>query len=528
MIYISRKEPDADSKVILVPMPRNDVTDSVVTMVAPSNTIDDVLSADSEFVDLASNFVKYYYYEPLWDDSDDIFKFFEECPIGNWAKNSPEHYLMNQLQLNRNGNRVWDCSAAEIVVIPISLGNYAGTRCGVQLQGESAWESVESKMDNAIIDRINRRIFGDPNSCWNIEPRTRPFHLLLVGDWKGRKFIRSMSGPVPTAAPTKSPSESPTAHSLISSLFNRFRSHFESEKTKNNNQSQTTKSTYYGAHKWFDHKLIFVDTWTDSWIKSKKQMVTLSNGFTSMASFRMTMLKQVMSGLPTLSKELEIDVSGSKLGPNELPEITIRSNFEEWKQRKFNLFLMGQADEREAYTLRRMALRQLPFEDNVLIQTGRETDKWRMTECRETPDGMGHEFYPCSMGAHARKYMNLLARSRFNLMFRGDEPCSSRFYDGLAFNVINIVISDGFDGCVIGRSLLTEQQRNMLYLTVREQDFRANATASIYNEINRFNDAHFERMLKEIDKWKPYLLWDSYRSETAEFVLLEAFKKVKR
>ena len=115
MIYVSKSEADADSKVILVPVPSNDVNDSM---------------SPHQFVDLSLNFVKYYYYEPLWDDSDDIFKFFEECPIGNWAKNSPEHYFMNQLQLNRNGNRVWDCSAAEIVVIPISLGNYAGTRCG--------------------------------------------------------------------------------------------------------------------------------------------------------------------------------------------------------------------------------------------------------------------------------------------------------------------------------------------------------------------------------------------------------------
>ena len=67
----------------------------------------------------------------------------------------------------------------------------------------------------------------------------------------------------------------------------------------------------------------------------------------------------------------------------------------------------------------------------------------------------------------------------------------------------------------------------MLYLTVKEEAFRANPTDSIYREINKFNDSHFERMLKEIEKWKPYLLWDSYRSETAETVLLEAFNKRK-
>ena len=115
MIYVSKSEADGDSKVILVPMPSNDVNDSMLP---------------HQFVDLRSNFVKYYYYESLWHDPEDIFKFFEECPIRDWAKNSPALYLMKQLQLNRNGNRVWDCSAAEIVVIPISLGNYAGTRCG--------------------------------------------------------------------------------------------------------------------------------------------------------------------------------------------------------------------------------------------------------------------------------------------------------------------------------------------------------------------------------------------------------------
>ena len=65
----------------------------------------------------------------------------------------------------------------------------------------------------------------------------------------------------------------------------------------------------------------------------------------------------------------------------------------------------------------------------------------------------------------------------------------------------------------------------MLYLTVKEEDFRANPTESIYREINKFNDSDFERMLEEIEKWKPYLLWDSYRSETAEIVLLEGYRK---
>ena len=425
-------------------------------------------------LDFRPYFVKYYYL-----DSSDIFKFFEDCPIADWAKNSPEHYFMNQLQLNRNGNRVWNCSSAEMVVIPLSLGNWYRNRCGLGAK----WKSTLS--DKALVARVNQRIFGDPNSCWNTEPRTRPFHLLLIGDWKGRQYLKFISKlRVPNGA--------------------------------------------YPAQMWFRHKFVFVDTWSDSWVKSKKAMVTLSNGFTSVASYAMTRTKPILNATSSSTKALKTNISKYQLGPNKLPEITIHSNFSEWKQRKFTLFLMGQADDREAYTLRRVALEQLPFDNNVLIQTTNsdDTDNWRFTECQRTFGEIVN--FPCSMRASAEKYLYYLTQSRFNLMFRGDEPCSSRFYDALAFNVINIVISDGFDGCVIGRTLITKEQQNLLYLTVKEKDFKENATESIYREIDKFNDSHFERMLKEIEKMKPYLLWDSYRSETAEMVLFEAFMKVNR
>merc|ERR1712242_597894 len=135
-------------------------------------------------------------------------------------------------------------------------------------------------------------------------------------------------------------------------------------------------------------------------------------------------------------------------------------------------------------------------------------------------------FFPCSMESSSRKYLQYLTQSRFNLMIYGDDPCSSRFYDGLAFNAINIVISDQFDECLIGRGLMTDEQRDLLYLTVKEEDFKANPGEAVYREIAKFDDSHFERMFEEIAKWKPYLLWDSYHSETAEIVLLDAFRRV--
>ena len=114
MISVYKKELEDDSPSENYSFSTNDIINGTDSVLPSSNSIDN----------LRSHFVKYYYYEPLRDDPDDIFKFFEECSIAIWAKNSPEHYLINQLQLNRNGNRVWDCSAAETVVIPISLGNW--------------------------------------------------------------------------------------------------------------------------------------------------------------------------------------------------------------------------------------------------------------------------------------------------------------------------------------------------------------------------------------------------------------------
>ena len=453
------------------------------------------------FIKPQSRFIKYYYFEPLKNDLGlgDIFKFFEDCPIAEWSQNSLEHYFIDQLQYNRNGNRVWDCSRAQIVVIPITLGNWYSDRCGLGPD----WESRLS--DDELIERINRRIFEDDCSCWNIEPRTRPFHFLLIGGSNGRTLIRLMNEPVP--------------FEQFTSWWDRLRFSLIPIDWRPPMRAQM----------WFHHKFIFADSYSDSWIKSEgESIVTVSHGFTSMASESVWTTKRIMDEVtvPLKGSGIALDFSGSKSGPNELPEITIRHNFEEWKQRKFTVFLMGPAGDREASSMRGMALKHIPPKNNVLIQTESDSVNFNFHHCNEGNDGF-IESYPCSMTPSKGSYLRYLTQSRFNVVIRGDDPCSPQFYDGLAFNAINIVINDQFDGCLIGRSLMTEQQRKLLYLTVSEKEFKKNPAMSIYIEMSRYDISHFERMLKEIEKWKPYLLWDSYRSETAETVLLEAFNKRK-
>jgi len=282
------------------------------------------------------------------------------------------------------------------------------------------------------------------------------------------------------------------------------------------------RKTMSSGRLWISNRLIVADSYSQNSLWTRfLPLITVSHGFTSIATTQHTLSRMASSEFKQFTVR---SLSGKQLGPNKLPSVTISSSFSEWSDRSFNLFLMGQADDRLAYSLRQMALKQLPPDHNVLIQTG-NPDQWRFTECRQSESG-SIAFFPCAMESSARLYVDYLVRSRFNLMFYGDDPCSSRFYDALAFNTINIVISDGFhSGCIIGSGLMTEQQRNMLYLTVNEEDFKLDPTASIQREIDKYNDSHFERMLFEIEQWKPYLLWDSYRSQTAETLLLEAFTK---
>jgi len=441
---------------------------------------------------LQSRFLNYYYNEPSANDSDDIFKLFEECRIDSWSKNSPEHYFMSQLQMNANGHRVFDCQSAQIVVIPISLGNWKRNRCGVPRE-QYGWQRQQSA--HHIIGRINERVFEDEMSCWNVAPKTRPFHLLLVGGSAGRIVIRGQ---------IRSPG-------------------WRQRHNKWTHRNSSQKRAMTSGRLWITNRLIVADSYSENALWTRYvPIVTVSHGFTSVATKQFTLNRLTRNAFKRL---IVHSLNDHQLGPNKLPEVTIVSDFNEWRERKFNLFLMGQADDRKAYSLRQMALRQLPPDHNVLIQTG-NIDQYRFTQCRMMNNTLDIDFFPCSMEPSERLYVDYLTRSRFNLMFYGDDPCSSRFYDALAFNTINIVISDGFhSGCIIGSELMTERQRNMLYLTVNEDEFGADPTNSIQREIDKYNDSHFERMLIEIEKWKPYLLWDSYRSQTAETLLLEAFTK---
>mmetsp|Transcript_73800 Transcript_73800/g.117672 ORF Transcript_73800/g.117672 Transcript_73800/m.117672 type:complete len:113 (-) Transcript_73800:22-360(-) len=108
-------------------------------------------------------------------------------------------------------------------------------------------------------------------------------------------------------------------------------------------------------------------------------------------------------------------------------------------------------------------------------------------------------------------------------MFAGDEPCSSRFYDALALDVINIVISDGFQSCLIGRHVIGEWDQ--MFLQVPEQDFLSDPYKAVNAVLAQYNETDFERMLQRIDRWKPSILWDVVNSTADQTLLQDALAK---
>eukprot|EP00483_Globobulimina_turgida_P008385 UN08402 len=151
--------------------------------------------------------------------------------------------------------------------------------------------------------------------------------------------------------------------------------------------------------KWVENKFIFADSYAPSIIENKfdtlnKQnkhnkrkiyldpnnpdLCVISTGFTSLISTPSLTVNEL--------KALQLNVTKTKerLSPkpfagfpsNFLPQ-TYVNNIANWKNRKYNLFFMGQADGRDAYELRRIGLNTLNYsQSNVLIQTSQNLSIW--------------------------------------------------------------------------------------------------------------------------------------------------------
>jgi len=112
-------------------------------------------------------------------------------------------------------------------------------------------------------------------------------------------------------------------------------------------------------------------------------------------------------------------------------------------ERQRALFFMGQADSRKTFTTRRIALHKLPpaYYRSALIRARDREDKRPedLPPCKVPGFVSG-----CVAGRSYGEYVLLGGQSNYSLVIHGDSPSTSRIYDGIVFDQVPVIVSDGW------------------------------------------------------------------------------------
>eukprot|EP01084_Bolivina_argentea_P129881 229348_1 len=451
-------------------------------------------------IDINTNlYPKYYYYDWL-----NATHYFENCVCfpASWAKSTQSHYFIQQLKENKFNKRVYECNEADLFIIPLSLGNALRGNCKTQVNktqiGDRSLRSMLIQKEvNLVIQSLNKQLFTSPNSCWNKQAYSRTRHFIMLGDFKGRNYMIA-------------------------------------------NKKNETQIFYY----WNKY---FLAADVDARDHNAIQRCLISSGHVSLWVGKfLNELKQ--SNNPLLLPSIDNNTS------------YIMSNISyisQWRNRKYDMFFMGQVDARRGYRMRHRLFEYYNSSTNnitgekkiILIQTVYHKMKGgNLSHQYLNCNGVGvfrddintfdtfDEFYemnvnnfPCSIQKWSPMlYVEGLKNSMFNLMFRGDDSCSSRFEDAIVVNVINIVVSDYFTDCLVGYD-----PSNMfipwdkMFLWIPETTFTQNPQLAISNLLAQYTVQDFENMLRIIQMYKKHILWDYTDSQVGHNVLYNIMKKCK-
>ena len=437
----------------------------------------------------------YYYYEDLT-----LFpslSYFQNCSIApniaGWTKNSLDHFFYNQLKFDPNANqyRVYDCLKADIFIIPLDLGNGIRGSCNFK-KSELA----------SILSLVANEIMNGTKSCWNINPNSQKYHLILSGGHQPRKV-------------------------LYDSLF------IQHGKVIIADNALT-------PYEWYEHQSF----------GSKIKNCLMSYGYTSIVS--MILLNKNYYKINNI-----LNVTSSSHSQS-LSTFEYKNKIK-FINRKYTTFFMGQATDLvyyyKIYRYRGVKDAIYQHEHNgynrnntdgiwITIPSKRDLEMGKnktypYNKCKFIMDLNGinnsvdtNHSYPCWIPkSNEILYTHLLANSKFNLMYSGGDACSSRFYDAISLNVINVVISDNFvRDCIIGntfnlKGIYQNIPWNKMFLQITYKEYRKHPIQTIQKLINEHDDTYYENMLSLIEKYKKYILWDKPNTETAQYLLHSAYSK---
>eukprot|EP01083_Nonionella_stella_P146557 461112_1 len=231
----------------------------------------------------------------------------------------------------------------------------------------------------------------------------------------------------------------------------------------------------------------------------------------------------------------------------------IADNIRDFEERKYLLFYMGSActaAKRNPYAMKHRAdainyIRLLnqneqkhfgvitdyddSIDSNCDKYSGIDTDI--ITECK-TSNGSGHlvETLPCGLAKGRKSVLNGnnalyrygLRSCKFNLMIHGDTPSSGKFYDALAFNVINIMIGINKDNLAQYLPFTDVIPYEAFLFFISEYELEHNGLNALQYIMYNTSQAQLDNMIGNMTRYKRYLLWDHNESLVVDQILLQS------
>eukprot|EP00192_Tetraselmis_astigmatica_P005481 CAMPEP_0117671574 /NCGR_PEP_ID=MMETSP0804-20121206/13409_1 /TAXON_ID=1074897 /ORGANISM="Tetraselmis astigmatica, Strain CCMP880" /LENGTH=528 /DNA_ID=CAMNT_0005480049 /DNA_START=341 /DNA_END=1928 /DNA_ORIENTATION=+ len=211
----------------------------------------------------------------------------------------------------------------------------------------------------------------------------------------------------------------------------------------------------------------------------------------------------------------------------ECPDLHQEDTFEEFMtKRDYNMFLMGQADNRVAYMSRRLAITQAHevYPPNFMIASSAHPRQVLPPRCTGDPE-QWNGCFKFHTGIPSHLYSKFLRRSKLSLMIAGDDPSSSRFYDALTLGAPNVVISEGwYDQSAPFRCRVPYDEISYF---LNEADFQAatySATTKAMKQLYDNNAELLRRIWEAQRKYAKDLVWHVPGSRVAGNVLEQAFR----
>lgn len=221
----------------------------------------------------------------------------------------------------------------------------------------------------------------------------------------------------------------------------------------------------------------------------------------------------------------------------EYSNMNIDETYKDFQSREYSLFFMGS----RSHSIRARALNYMtrPLITNLnpfgIVRPRSDERKGILPNCtynENSKESIIVPSMPCLMDSNLSKqlnkdnklYLHGLKNSKFNLMIRGDSPTSGKFYDSIAFNMINIFVGITRELVPYYLPFADVIPYHKFCFFITPQEFRMKGVYMLKQIVTETSEFEIRNMLGNLTLYKRDILWNMKGSRVVQNV----FKEVKR